>query len=79
MVLTVVSVSAEGGHLEVLGEGLVEVALADQQEGVDMMEMMVSEAVAQEATITEVTLDVGRVDQEEVDMAADTAVDTVDA
>lgn len=90
MVVTAVSVSAEVGHreVEVLEDCLVGVAaeavaaLADQQEVVDTTEMMVLEVVAQEAAITEVALDVGWVDQEAVDMAAegeDTAVDSVDA
>lgn len=81
--VSAVAVSAEAGDWEVSEEGLVSVAaaagvaLADQEEMLDMAEMVVLEAVDQEAAAMELALEASSVDREVVDMApeaADTAV-----
>lgn len=82
------AVSAEAEDWEVSEEVLVGVAamavvaLADQEEVLDMAEMAVLEAVTQEGAVTEVALEVGWADHKVGDMEAEpagTAVVSVDA
>lgn len=63
-------------------EDSVVLGMAGKMEEVDMATLVVLEAADQEAVVMEVALEVGSVDQELVDMAAeaaDTVVEPVDA
>lgn len=77
--VSAVAGSEEAGDWEVLVlVAAVAVALADQEEVLDMTEIAVLEAVTQEVAVTEVAFEVGWADQEGGDMEAEPP-GTVDA